>query len=540
MKVFVTLLTLMFYVGAARATESEATPATTLNYCTESGPLFLNPQLATDSATFNVTRNVYNRLLDFEHGGIKVVPSLAKSWKISEDGKEITFSLRKGVHWQKTEHFTPTRDFNADDVLFSFNRMRQGGSEFKYFHSMGINTLIRDLVKVDDNTVKFVLSRPDATIIANLAMDFASILSAEYAAQLAKTMKPAQVANRLDTFPVGTGPFIFIRYTKDKKVELKANPDYFDGAPKIDELIFHVVIAAEDRVEKLKSGECDIITNPMLSKLKELRRVPGLRVMSQAGLNVFYLAFNTKQKPFDDVRVRRAIHHAINRERIVKKVFDGHAQVAKNPIPPTMWSYDRHIQDLEYNVKKAKDLLKKAGIKPGFEIKLWYMTESRPYNPNGHAAALLMKQDLENVGLKVKLVTKKWTDYLQDAYDRKYELIQLGWTGDNGDPDNFLNTLLSCTAAEGGNNYSGWCNKRYTHYVERARVAQTIRKRTQFYEEAQKLFKREVPWVTIAHATVYKAMSKRVEGYKMSPFGFDEFFPLRLKPKKVDAKKAAQ
>lgn len=519
--VVVTLLALAVVVTSAARAES------ILNYCTESGPLFLNPQLATDGASFNVTRNVYNRLLDFEQGGIKVVPSLAKSWTISDDGKEITFKLRKNVHWQKTDHFTPTRDFNADDVLFSFNRMRDGESEFKYFNSMEMNKLIRDIVKVDDNTVKFVLSRPDASIIANLAMDFASIMSAEYAADLAKKKKNVDV--QLNSLPVGTGPFIFKQYDKDKKVVLEANADYFGGKPSIDHLVFHIIVSPEERIEKLKQGECDIVTNPMLSKLRELRQARGLRVMSQAGLNVFYLAFNTQKKPFDDVRVRQGIHHAINRERIVKQVFDGHAQVAKNPIPPTMWSYNRHVQDLEYNVEKAKALLKEAGLKPGFKLRLWYMTETRPYNPNGHEVALLMKEDLEKVGLKVELVTKKWTDYLKDAYDRNYELIQLGWTGDNGDPDNFLNTLLSCAAAEGGNNYSGWCDKRYSHLVGRARVTTNIRKRTQFYEDAQVIFKEEAPWVTIAHATVYKAMSKRVEGYKMSPFGFDEFFPLKLK-----------
>ena len=210
-------------------------------------------------------------------------------------------------------------------------------------------------------------------------------------------------------------------------------------------------------------------------------------------------------------------------------IFKGQAQVAKNPIPPIMWAYNRGIQDHEYNPSKAREFLKKVKLPEGFKARLWYMTETRSYNPDGKAVADLMKADLEHIGLPVELVTKGWSDYLSDAYEGQFEMLQLGWTGDNGDPDNFLYTLLACAGAKGGNNYSGWCNKKYTHLVSRARVTTDIRRRTGFYEKAQEIFKQESPWVTIVHAKIYKAMLKDVVGYRMTPFGHDYLHNVGLK-----------
>lgn len=503
------------------------------NYCTEAGPSFFNPQLATDGATFNATRTIYSRLVQFELGGIKIKPMLAKSWKLSANGKTLDINLRNDVVWHSRNGFVPTRKLNADDILFSFSRMSDpsnpyhniNGGKYKYFNSMDMKNIIDRIEKLDDHNLRFHLKRPEATILPNLAMDFASILSKEYADYLIKKKK----MNDLDSQPVGSGPFQFVSYEKDKLITFKANESYFEGAPKIKDLLFKIITDSELRLEMLFKKECDLVVSPPPSRLAEIRANPMTRVMSQPGLNIFYIAFNTQRKPFDNVLVRRAISHAINRERIVDKVFGGHAQLAKNPIPPTMWSYNRKTQDFEYNQEKALKLLAQAGIERGTPLELSYMIEARPYNPNGKKVAELMKQDLESVGFKVELKTKEWTQYLKSAYLGDFDLLQAGWTGDNGDPDNFLNLLLSCNGVDGGNNYSRWCDKRYSHYIGRARVTTNLRKRTNFYEKAQEIFKQEAPWVTMAHATVYKAMLKSVTGYKMTPFGHDIFTSVSLK-----------
>jgi dipeptide transport system substrate-binding protein len=461
------------------------------------------------------------------------VAGLAEKWQVSANGKEITFHLRKGVKFHSNEFFKPSRDLNAEDVIFSFNRMRLqehpyhkvSGGDYKLFKSMEMHKLIKDIQSSGPYEVKFVLTRPEATIMANLAMEFASIFSAEYAQKLLQEKRP----QHLDQKPIGTGPFQFREYTKDAQAKFVAHADYYRGRPRADELIFDIAVDPQIRVQNLKAKKCHLTSNVRPDSLADLRADKNIRIMSQPGLNIFYLAFNTRKAPYDQLEFRRAVHHAINREQIVKEVFGGFAQVAKNPIPPTLWSYDRKIQDLDYNVEKAKVALAASKLPANFKIQLSYMPVTRPYNPDGLRVAQLMQKDLEVLGLKIELVTKEWPDYLRSAYEGQFDLLQIGWTSDNGDPDNFLNTLLSCSGAESGSNYSRWCNKDYSHSVARARTTTDIRKRTVFYEKAQRIFKAEIPWVTLAHAQIYKAMLKEVEGYKTNPLGHDHFDEVRLK-----------
>lgn len=446
---------------------------------------------------------------------------------MSDDGRELTFYLRKDVKFHAAPDFTPTRNLNADDVIYTFDRMRnpthpyhkQGGANYQYYESMEMNKIIVQIVRVDDYTVRFKLDRPEAPILANLAMEFASITSKEYAEHLiAKKKQPT-----FDSLPVGTGPFQFVGYDKNKVVHFARFANYFGGPAKIEKLDFVVVLDGSQRAKKLIDGTCDIIASPLYEDIALLKKTPNVKVTSQPGLNIFYLAFNVTKAPFDKPEVRQAISHALNKSSYIQAAFKGFAQVAKNPIPPIMWGFNKTIQDYDYDLTTAKDLMKKAGYAKGFTTSLSYMSESRPYNPNGLQVAQLMAADLAKIGIKLNLVTHPWADYLNKARKHEFDILQMGWTGDNGDPDNFFNVLLSCAGVEGGTNYSGWCDKRFSFLTGRARVTTNIVQRTRFYEEAQKIFKQQAPWVTIAHTTVFRAMKTEVEGYRMSPFGVDTF-----------------
>jgi dipeptide transport system substrate-binding protein len=500
--------------------------------CAEADPVTLSPVLATDNTSFAFSRPIFDRLLAFEFGGTKVTAGLAERWTVAPDGKSVTFVLRKGVQFHRNGHFTPTRELTADDVIFSFERMRDSkhpfhkvsGGDYKLFRSMELEKSIRAIEKINDHEVRFVLSKPESTLLANAAMELASITSAEYGAHLLKINKP----ELLDQAPIGTGPFALQTYKKGDRATFVANRSYYRGPPRADRLTFQIEKNPEIRLQKLINGQCQLLNNPRPEDLPRLRADKSLRVVTQPGLNIFYLAFNTKRFPYSVLNFRKAIHHAIDREKIVKDVFRGLAQVAKNPIPPNLWSYDRKIQDLEYNPEKSKELLKSVELPSDFKIELSYMPVTRAYNPDGLKVGQLMKNDLEAVGLKVNLSTKEWADYLQSAATGDFDVLQIGWTSDNGDPDNFLNSLLSCAAAENGNNYAHWCDAEYSHAVARARVTTTIRRRTVFYEKAQKIFKSQVPWITLAHVQIHKAMARSVEGYKTNPFGHDHFDEVRL------------
>jgi dipeptide transport system substrate-binding protein len=273
------------------------------------------------------------------------------------------------------------------------------------------------------------------------------------------------------------------------------------------------------------------VTEPAPADLAAMKADPKIQVISQAGMNIAYLAMNVKRAPFDRVEVRQAMNYAINKKALIDAIYLGNAKPAINPMPPTLWSYDASIADYEYNPEKAKALLKKAGFKQTAPLELWTMPVSRPYNPNGKKMGELMQADLAKVGVQVKLVTYDWPTYLSKSKEPSatFDFLQLGWSGDNGDPDNFLNVLLGCSAVEAGGNRAKWCNKAFDDLIQRARRASNLSERTVLYKKAQKLVKREAPWVTLAHSTVYRAMGKNVTGYRIDPFGGDGFYAVDLK-----------
>jgi dipeptide transport system substrate-binding protein len=508
--------------------------AKTLVYCSEGSPENFTPALNTTGTSFDAARPVYNQLVEFERGSTKVVPALAESWTVSPDGKELTFKLRKGVKFHAgVNGFTPTRDFNADDVLFSFERQwkpenpyhKVTGGAYDYFNDMSMPDLLKSIDKVDDYTVKFTLTEPNAPMLANLAMDFGTIMSKEYADFLLKKGTPEQ----FDQIPVGTGPFSFVAYQKDAVIRFKAFPAYWGGPAKVDNLVYAITPDPTARYAKLKKGECHVMIAPNPADIAALKTDPVVNLISQPGLNIGYLSFNTQKPPFDKKEVRQAFNMAIDKAAIIKDVYQGAGQAAINPIPPTIWSYNTTIKDYPFDPEKAKAMLAAAGVKTPLDIDLWWMPVQRPYNPNAKRIAEMMQSDLAKIGVNAKLVSYEWGEYRKRLQQGEHMTGQLGWTGDNGDPDNFF-FLLGCAAARpGGQNLSKWCNKEFDDLINKAKTISDVAERTKLYEQAQVIVKEEAPWFTIAHSVVYEPTRKEVVDYKVSPLGRHEFYGVDLK-----------
>jgi dipeptide transport system substrate-binding protein len=525
-------------VAAALAVLAVSLPAAvqakTLVYCSEGSPENFTPALNTTGTSFDAARGIYNKLTEFERGSTRVVPGLAQSWTVSPDGRTITFHLRKGVKFHSgVNGFKPTRDFNADDVLWSFNRQwkpdhpyaKVSGGKYDYFADMDMPKLLESISKKDDYTVVMTLKEPNAPMLANLAMDFASIHSAEYAAFLEKSNRKEQ----FDQFPVGTGPFQFVAYQKDAVIRYKANKDYFGEKALVDDLVFAITPDPTARYSKLKAGECHFVIAPRPADLPEMQKDPALKVINQPGLNIAYWAFNVTKPPFDKKEVRQALNMAIDKAAIIRDVYLGAGRAAVNLIPPTLWSYNNAVKDYPYDVDKAKALLKQAGVTTPLEIDLWYMPVQRPYNPNAKRIAEMMQADLAKVGIHAKLVTYEWGEYRKRAQQGEHMTAQLGWTGDNGDPDNFF-FLRGCAGARpGGQNLAKWCNKEYDDLLTKARTLSDVKERTRLYERMQVIEKEEAPDFKLAHSIVYEAMRKEVEGFKQSPFGAHQFNGVDLK-----------
>jgi peptide/nickel transport system substrate-binding protein len=481
----------------------------------------LDPGRETDGESFYGSTPVYDTLVEFVPGQTAVQPALAETWSFGDDGLSATFNLRKGVK------FHDGTDFNADAVVFSFERQFKEDHPFykngpwKYWGYMGMSDIIEEVIADDDYTVTFKLKVKEAPFIANLAMDFASIVSPTAAEKYGED---------LTSNPVGTGPFKFVSWIKDDSIVYERNEDYWGGDVYLDRLILKVIPDATARWLSLKKGEVDVIDFPSPEDLEEMKSTAGINVLQQEGLNVGYLALNTEKAPYDNVKVRQAMNYAIDRDEIVKGVYGAAGAPAKNPLPPTMWSYNDDIKAYPYDPEMAKKLLAEAGYADGFKTEIWAMPVARPYNPNGRKIAEIMQAQLAKVGIEVEIVSYEWGTYLDKLDYGEHQAAMLGWTGDNGDPDNFLWVLLSKQAAEKpAGNIAFWKNDEFTDLIAEAKQEFDVAKRTELYEKAQVVFHDDAPWVPIAHSVVSEPMKDSVQDFYLYPTGKRVFTKVWLK-----------
>jgi peptide/nickel transport system substrate-binding protein len=495
----------------------------------------LDPVNATDGESLKVTRQIFDGLLDYKPGTTEIVPSLAVEVPKPENGgKTYTFKLREGVK------FHDGTDFNADAVVFNFDRWRDsknpyhkgggGNSEnFAYytaqFGGFDKDSIITKVEATGPNEVRFTLKRSQAPFLSNIAMSPFGIAS------------PTAVKKDVVGFwehPVGTGPFKFVRWNHGNTVELEKFADWWGsklpaqeggGGPYLDKVTFQAIPDNTGRTAALVGGRLSVADGLTPDDVPTIEQTPNLKVLERPAMNVGYLAMNTQKKPFDNPKVRQAVVHAINMQEIVKAFFGDTAQVASNPMPPSIPYFNKNIQPYEYNPELSKRLLKEAGMPNGFTTDLWYMPVPRPYMPNGKGIAEAMQAQLKQVGINVNLVTREWGTYLQETGRGKHSMALLGWTGDNGDPDNFLNVLLSSSTAtpQNANNIAYYKNPKVDQLLATGQSTTDDAKRQQVYYQAQEIIHNDAPWVPIAYARPPTGAQKAVEGYVLSPTGGESF-----------------
>ncbi len=349
-------------------------------------------------------------------------------------------------------------------------------------------------------------------------MDFASILSEEYATQLLKAKTPGD----LDRLPIGTGPFQFVGYQPDVRINYRANPDYWRGRPAIDRLFFLINPDPLARNRMLTAGKCQVMADPTPDIVARLKKDPDINVMQAQATDVVYLAYNTKQKPFDDKRVRKALNLAIGRRALVDSIYDGNAVVADSPLPGSMWSHDYVLPGGGANPEAAKAALADAGVKD-LKMKIWVPPVSRTYDPDPKRMAEMIKNDLAKAGVTADIVSDDLGAFIKKtaAPDRDGAVL-FGWVSDNGDPDNFLGALLGCDTV-GISNRAAWCNKEFDKAVLDARKVADPGERVKLYETAQQIFADDAPWLTIAHTEVSVPVAKTVKNYVVDPLGHHDF-----------------
>lgn len=470
----------------------------------------LDPGIVTEGESFKVTQNLFETLLNFGEQNTTIHPGLAKEWVVSDDGLTYTFTLQEGVK------FHDGTDFNADAVIKNVNRWK-GGTEddFYYFNSMfkaeGAD-IITDVKADGDYTVIFTLSRPQAPFLKNLAMSPFGIAS------------PTAFEAAGDKFgdnPVGTGPFKFTDWKRNYSITIEKNPDYWQqGLPKLDKVIFRSIPDNSARLNALTAGDIDLADGINPSDGKSVEGNSALQLIERPSMNIGYLGLTSTRAPFDNKLVRQAVNYAINKQAIVDAFFEGRAQVAANPMPPSISGYNEEIEPYPYDPEKAKSLLAEAGY-DGKEIELWAMPVPRPYMPDGAKVAEVIQKNLEDVGMKSKIVSFEWATYLDKAKNGEADAFMLGWTGDNGDADNFIYTLLDKDNI-GSNNYSYYSNDEVHDLLIKAQSETDENVRIDLYKKAQEIIHEDAPWVPLAHSTPLLAAKAGVKGFLPHPTGSDK------------------
>lgn len=472
-------------------------------------PKALDPAAVTAVNDFRILMNVYDGLVRYKDGTLEVEPALATSWEISEDGTEYTFTLREGVK------FHDGTDFNAEAVKFNFDRML---NEEHPYHNTGPFPLafffsaISSTEVVDDITVHFTLNEPYAPFLSNLAYPTGLIVS------------PAAVRQYGADFgrnPSGTGPFTFTEWRSNEAVVIEANADYWDGAPKLQTVVFRPITDANTRTAEMLAGEIDLMVEVPPIALSEFRG-NAYRIHEQAGPHVWFLILNAKEGPFADKRVRQAANYAVNKEALVNEVLEGTAEVAAGPTPPAFaWAYNRALEPYPYDPDKARELIAAAGAE-GAEL-TFYVTEGGSGMLDPVAMGTAIQADLEAVGFDVKIETYEWNTFLGEVnpgLEGKADMAEMAWMTNDPDTLPFLALRSGAWPDKGGFNSGYYSNPKVDELLEAARASTDQDDRARLYKEMQTIVQDDAPWVFVANWKQGAVTSSRVRNFSLQPSFF--------------------
>lgn len=487
---------LMLFIG--NSVLEAAVSGNTLIFGRGGDSIHLDPIQPLDGESAKVCDVIYDTLVQYRDNTTEIEPALAEVWKSSSDGLVWTFHLRQGVQFHDN---TP---FNADAVIFSFTRPE---ALLRDFHK----EIIDRTVALDTFTVQFQLKMAYAPFISTLAEPVFSIVS------------PTAVAKSgadYDNNPVGTGPFKFVQWDKHDKIVLTANDIHWAGKPALDGLIFRTIPDNSVRLMELQQGNIHVMEFPNPDDLSLIQGNPRYDIIMRPSLSVGFLAMNIDKPPFDNLKVRLAINHAIDKATIIRDLYEDRAIPAKTPIPPSVWGYDDTIEDYTYDPELAKQLLTEAGYPDGFETTLWALSVPRTYIPNGLALAEVLQSELQDIGIKAEIVTYDWDVYVSKILNGEHDMVMLGWNAGD-DPDDFFYSLLSIPAADKPTlNLSFYRSEEMQDVLKRARSNTNQEERIALYQEAQTIFHRDAPWVPLVYTQRILVIDKRVQNIRLSPVGW--------------------
>ncbi|MFS1538329.1 MAG: ABC transporter substrate-binding protein [Candidatus Phlomobacter fragariae] len=463
-------------------------------YCVNDIFTTLNPQITRTGLIIDpLAAQLYDRLLEGNPFIYKLNSEVASHWKSFDKRATYRFYLKHNIPFQTTDWFTPTRTLNANDVVFSFSLMFDknhpyhyvGGGNYPYFDNLQSANNIRSIIhKIDNYTVEFKLYIPDASFLWHLATRYAPILSQEYAQYLNKINHKEFI----DWKPVGTGPFILVGYQTGQFIKLTQHDNYWKGKPFMKLVVIDLGTGGTKRISKLLTAECDVLAYPAASQLK----------------------------------VRQAIAYSINNERLMQSIYYGTAETTASVLPRASWANYNQIKVIDYNPKKAKQMLEELGLS-GMKLDLWVPIISQSYNPSPLKTVELIQAELAKVGIKINIHPAEGNLLENKLTDRNYDMVLNGWSTDSNDQNSFFRPILSCPAIESNTNWNKWCNSSFDEILRKALLKKSISSRINYYHQAQLLLTKELPVLPLAYSLHLQAYRYDIKGLVISAFGNSPF-----------------
>ena len=512
-EIAVILLILRLLVTSA-SYAAEPTIGGDLTFATSSPVQTLDPHLALDENSIQVSRAIYQTLVKYSREDEVIQGCLALSWEVKRGGKEWIFRLRRGVKFQDGA------PLNADAVVFSFERQLNPDHPYyeeKCFYGRYLFGEIIDEVRaVGEFTVRFTLKIPYSPFIYALTSPPAMIVSPK----AVKTFK-----ENFYRHPAGTGPFGLLDWKKDGEVVLGRYEDYWGEKAYLDKLVFCPISQDRLRIQALIKGEIEGAQLEDIAGIKsEVEFADQLKLREVSHLDVVYLALNMGKSPLNQLKVREAVCRAINKEKLQDTFYPEKAIIASGLIPPTLWGYNPDLSDYKFDPERSRQLLKEAKVEK-LPLNLWIPDSPIPYLPDPEGIAERIREDLARVGMELEIIKMDWRSYLEGCEKGEHYLALTGWRADFPDPHNFLYSLLDkeVLGKSGNTNWSFYQSSFFHEILQRARQISDKVERTRLYQVAQKIAHQDIPGISLVHTRGMIVFSPQVHGMTVGPDGMVQF-----------------
>jgi len=517
---------LVFIAAAGCGSPGEIQTTGTFRYRLASDPPSLDPIHCTDTSSATIVLKLFDGLVDQDPETLDIVPAIAKSWEISDDGLVYTFHLKRGVTFHNGREVTST------DFRYSFERCLDPKNRSERSWVLAPVSGARAMLDGDADTLAGMETPDDYTVVLRLDRPFAPFIS--YLAMEAARVHAREGVGGDDFTPIGTGPFRFVSWDHGIRVTVEANDAWHGGRSGLDRVEFEVIPDVGVAFQKFVAGELDFVEEIPPGQLRLIRERHPESVKMWPYLRIEYIGFNHTRPPFkDNPALRKALSWAVDRERIVADLFEGAAERPTGILPPGIPGRDETIAGYGYDLEKAKQLLAEAGYPGGAglpELTLWYNTNERHEQVSQY-----IRSTLEKLGVKVRLKSLDWPAYLKACESHEPDMYRLGWVADIPDADNFLYILLHSSQIGAAGNYSGYSDPEFDRLVEEARLITDQARRVELYKQADRKAMEDAVWILYAYPMQRILFNPAYEGLVM-PLQGDFRVPLsrlRLKEQEI-------